>query len=189
LALSLITFELGLWNAWVFLVPSALSLPVFFYLAKVKGAQSPSDVSYSKPMTILCMISKLIYFVALVYSFFLPLSLETVWFYTGVPIAIVGLVGSWVVLLNWAQTDAGRPVTRGLYRFSRNPMYVTNSLLLLGVSSATLSWLFFLITIITVIGAIIFIEGEEQGCIENYGDEYREYMKRTPRWLGLPKSK
>jgi protein-S-isoprenylcysteine O-methyltransferase Ste14 len=110
------------------------------------------------------------------------------WFYVGFPIAVVGLVGCWIVLLNWAQTDAGRPVTRGLYRYSRNPMYVTHSLLLLGVSIASVSWIFLLITIITVVGAFVFIESEEQGCLEHYGDSYREYMERTPRWLGLPRS-
>jgi len=29
---------------------------------------------------------------------------------------------------------------------------------------------------------------EERYCLEKYGDAYRKYMKRTPRWLGLPKS-
>ena len=135
-------FELGLWNAWIFLVPSVLSFPIFFYLAKVKGVQRPSDVSYSNPMMVFCVFSKLVYFVALVYSFFLPLKLGTMWFYVGFPIAVKGLVGCWIVLLNWAQTDAGKPVTRGLYRFSRNPMYVAHSLLLLGVSIASVSWIF-----------------------------------------------
>jgi len=184
----LIEFELGLWNAWIFLVPSVLTFPIFFHLAKVKGVKRPSDVSLSKPKMAFCIFSKLIYFVALAYSFFLPLKLGIIWFYVGFPIAIVGLVTSWIVLLNWAQTKAGKPVTRGLYRFSRHPMYVTHSLLLLGVSIASISWIFLSITIISVIGAVVFIESEEQGCLEHYGDPYREYVKRTPRWIGLPKS-
>jgi protein-S-isoprenylcysteine O-methyltransferase Ste14 len=186
--LPLPDFELGLWNAWIFLVPSALTFLIFFHLAKVKGVKLPSDVSLSKSKTIFCIFSKLIYFVALAYSFFLPLKLGTTWFYVGLPIAMVGLVTCWIVLLNWAQTRAGKPITRGLYRFSRHPMYVTHSLLLLGVSIASISWIFLLITIITVIGAVVFIESEEQGCLEHYGDAYREYMKRTPRWIGIPKS-
>jgi protein-S-isoprenylcysteine O-methyltransferase Ste14 len=28
---------------------------------------------------------------------------------------------------------------------------------------------------------------EEQACLEQYGDSYRDYMKRTPRFLGVPK--
>ena len=184
----LIEFELGLWNAWIFLVPPVLTFPIYFHLFKVKGVQLPSDVSLSKTKRAFCVFSKLIFFLALPYSFFLPLKLGTIWFYVGFPIAMIGLVTNWIVLLNWAQTRAGRPVTRGLYRFSRHPMYVSASLLLLGVSIASVSWIFLLFTIIIVIGGVVFIESEEQGCIEHYGDAYREYMKRTPRWIGIPKS-
>ncbi|WP_455278036.1 methyltransferase family protein [[Eubacterium] cellulosolvens] len=182
-------FELGLWNAWIFLVPSVLTFPIFFHLAKVKGVQRPSEVSLSKPKMVFCLFSKFIYFIALAYSFFLPLKFGNIWFYIGLPIAIIGLVASWIVLLNWAQTRACNPVTRGLYRFSRHPMYVTHSLLLLGVSIVAISWIFLFFTMISVLGAAAFIELEEQGCLEVYGDEYREYMKRTPRWLGMPVSK
>jgi len=37
-------------------------------------------------------------------------------------------------------------------------------------------------------GSSRFYSLEEQGCIEHHGDAYREYMKRTPRWIGIPKS-
>jgi protein-S-isoprenylcysteine O-methyltransferase Ste14 len=29
---------------------------------------------------------------------------------------------------------------------------------------------------------------EEQSCLEKYGDAYREYMDRTPKYIGIPKS-
>jgi protein-S-isoprenylcysteine O-methyltransferase Ste14 len=29
---------------------------------------------------------------------------------------------------------------------------------------------------------------EESSTLEKYGDSYRVYKERTPRWLGLPKS-
>jgi protein-S-isoprenylcysteine O-methyltransferase Ste14 len=28
---------------------------------------------------------------------------------------------------------------------------------------------------------------EESATTKKFGDAYREYMKRTPRWIGLPK--
>jgi len=33
------------------------------------------------------------------------------------------------------------------------------------------------------------VVAEERGCLETYGDEYKEYMNRTPRWIGIPKSR
>jgi protein-S-isoprenylcysteine O-methyltransferase Ste14 len=29
---------------------------------------------------------------------------------------------------------------------------------------------------------------EERTCLEKYGDAYLEYVKKTPRYLGIPKS-
>jgi len=68
-------------------------------------------------------------------------------------------------------------------------MYVTNSLFLLGVSIVSASWAFLLLSIIIAIGAVVFIDIEEAVCIGQYGNAYREYMSRTPRWIGIPKSR
>jgi len=34
--------------------------------------------------------------------------------------------------------------------------------------------------------SFVFVVPEEQACLNKYGDAYREYMNRTPRWLGMP---
>jgi protein-S-isoprenylcysteine O-methyltransferase Ste14 len=68
-------------------------------------------------------------------------------------------------------------------------MYVTSFLVFLGVSIATISWLFVLFLIIFTAGAVAFADFEEEGCLEEYGGTYCEYMNRTPRWIGIPKSK
>jgi protein-S-isoprenylcysteine O-methyltransferase Ste14 len=182
-----IDFELGIWNAWIFMLLSLLTWPLFFRLAKVR-APHPSRTGLSKPRMIFCIFSKLIFFPAVAYSFFLPLKFGTIWFYVGLPITLVGLVASVTVLVNWAGTTPGKPVTRGLYRYSRHPMYVSNSLFLLGVSIASASWVFLLFPIIMTVGAVVFIGLEEQQCLEHYGNVYREYMNRTPRWIGILKS-
>jgi protein-S-isoprenylcysteine O-methyltransferase Ste14 len=93
-----------------------------------------------------------------------------------------------ITVVDWANTPAGQPVTRGLYRFSRHPMYVTEVLLLLGVSLASASWVFLLFPIVVGVGAAHFIKMEEAFCIGYYGHAYSEYMNRTPRWIGIPKS-
>jgi protein-S-isoprenylcysteine O-methyltransferase Ste14 len=41
---------------------------------------------------------------------------------------------------------------------------------------------------IITVGAVVLIGLEEQGCLKHYGDVYREYMNRTPRWIGIPRS-
>jgi protein-S-isoprenylcysteine O-methyltransferase Ste14 len=34
----------------------------------------------------------------------------------------------------------------------------------------------------------IVVPAEERFLLEKYGDAYREYMNKTPRWIGIPKS-
>ena len=181
-------FELGLWNAWIFTVPSLLLTIYFLRLAKEKRAPSPKNVRLSKTKMSFCLFSKFIYFAAVAYSVFLPLKLGTIWFYVGLPITLIGLATSAYVMVNWADTPAGEPVTRGLYGYSRHPMYVTEVLLLLGVSIISASWVFLLFPIIVGVGAAYFIKMEEAFCLGHYGKVYGEYMNRTPRWIGIPKS-
>jgi protein-S-isoprenylcysteine O-methyltransferase Ste14 len=114
--------------------------------------------------------------------------LGTLWFYVGLPITLIGLVALIQALVDWARTPPDELVSRGLYRYSRHPLYVTTSLYLIGVSIASASWIFLLFPIIMTVGAVVFINFEEEECLKQYGDTYRKYMKRTPRWLGLPKS-
>ena len=182
-------FELGLWNAWILMVPSLLVMLLWMLVGAKKTKDDPAESwRLSKTKMAFCAFSKLIYFAAVAYSVFLPLKLGTIWFYAGLPITLVGLVGSIVVLVNWANTPAGKPVTRGIYRYSRHPMYVTEVLLLFGVSIASASWVFLLFPIVIGVGAVYFIKIEEAFTLGHYGKAYREYMNRTPRWVGIPKS-
>ena len=185
-------FEIGIWNAWIFMVPFLLVNLLYFLLMIKKGAPGgPSRVPCKSKTTLLVATSsKIIYLPAIIYSVFLPLKLGTIWFYIGLPITLVGLLGSIVVMMNWAVTPAGEPVTRGFYRYSRHPIYVTGVFMLLGVSIISVSWVFLLFTIIFVVGVTrpYFIKIEEAQCLGHYGAAYREYMNRTPRWVGLPTS-
>jgi protein-S-isoprenylcysteine O-methyltransferase Ste14 len=188
-------FELGLWNAWIFTVPFLLVTLLSMLLMMKKGApggpvRAVQRACKSKTTLLVASLSKIIYFPAVIYSVFLPLKLGTIWFYVGLPITLIGLVGSIVVLVDWANIPAGQPVTRGIYRYSRHPMYVTGVFIFLGVSILSASWVFLLFTIIFGVGVTrpYFVKVEEAQCLGHYGAAYREYMDRTPRWMGLPKS-
>lgn len=180
--------EFGLWNAWILLLPHVLTYPIFFRLARQKAARSPSEGRLSKPMMVFCALSKLIEFPAVAYSFFVPLKLGTAWFCAGLPVALLGFAAYIIVLVNWRNTPAGAPITTGLYRYSRHPMYVSSFMFLFGVSIASASWVLLLVTAVEIVGAVAFIEFEERTCLEMHGELYSRYLKRTPRWLGIPKA-
>jgi protein-S-isoprenylcysteine O-methyltransferase Ste14 len=67
-------------------------------------------------------------------------------------------------------------------------MYVTVFVFLLVISISTASWVFLFFTILLTAASFYFAPLEEQSCLEKYGDTYREYMNRTPRYIGIPKS-
>lgn len=79
-------------------------------------------------------------------------------------------------------------VQDGLYRFSRNPMYVGVLLVVFGQAMLFASirvafygvvlWLFFHLTVVFQ---------EEPHLRRERGPSYEEYCRRVPRWLGWPK--
>jgi protein-S-isoprenylcysteine O-methyltransferase Ste14 len=140
-------FELGFWNAWIFMGPFLLATLLVMILMMKKGAPGGpvrvvQQACKSKTTLLVASLSKMIYFPAVIYSFFLPLKLGSIWFYVDLPITLLGLIGTILVLVDWADTPAGQPVTRGIYRYSRHPMYVTGVLVFLGVSIISALWIF-----------------------------------------------
>jgi protein-S-isoprenylcysteine O-methyltransferase Ste14 len=68
-------------------------------------------------------------------------------------------------------------------------MYVTEVVLLLGLSLMSASWVLLVFPIIIGVDAVHFIKMEEAQTLGHYGAPYGEYMKRTPRWIGIPQSR
>ena len=113
----------------------------------------------------------------------------------GIPILVAGLG-----LLLWCVRDfyvAGRGslapwappahlVTVGLYRFSRNPMYIAVLLTLCGwatmFASRTL-WIY--AAVIAVAFHLRVILGEEPWLARTHGAEWAAYRRQVPRWLGI----
>jgi protein-S-isoprenylcysteine O-methyltransferase Ste14 len=75
-------------------------------------------------------------------------------------------------------------VTDGPFRWSRNPMYLGFSLVLLGGCTAlgTVTPLAALVLFV-VVADRWYIPFEERACESRFGDAYRAYRSRTRRWL------
>ena len=74
-----------------------------------------------------------------------------------------------------------------MFSVSRNPIYLGQFLVCLGVGAACASWIFLVYAAVFLVIANLSASAEESYCLEKYGDAYREYMDRAPRWLGMPK--
>ena len=73
-------FEIGVWNAWIFMLIDLLALPFFFRIAKRRVIPSRDEEFNALPRSNkgLFFSSKLISFIAAIYSIFLPLKLGTI---------------------------------------------------------------------------------------------------------------
>jgi protein-S-isoprenylcysteine O-methyltransferase Ste14 len=75
-------------------------------------------------------------------------------------------------------------VRTGPYRFSRNPIYVSFVLLLLGLAVA-LDTLWLILTLIPAIAfiAVVVIPREERFLEQNFPEQYSSYKSAVRRWL------
>jgi len=183
-------FEIGVWNAWIFMLYILAHTTLLSLLFKnaSKKIGSPSKLPYTESENRINVFRHVILVLAFIYSVFLPLRLVTAWFYIGLPVYLVGLIMYAIVMVNFATTPPDEPVIKGLYRYSRHPQYLTQSLMFIGIGIASASWVFLLFQIITMILINILAIPEERFCLDKYGDAYREYLNRTPRWVGVPRS-
>jgi protein-S-isoprenylcysteine O-methyltransferase Ste14 len=110
----------------------------------------------------------------------------------GFPLLILGfLLGGTAVK---AQYRAGTPVDphlpstalvqSGPYRLTRNPIYLAFVLIASGFALLLNSlWSLSLMPIMTIILDKGMVKREENYLEQKFGEEYRQYKKRVPRWL------
>jgi protein-S-isoprenylcysteine O-methyltransferase Ste14 len=184
-------FKIGVWNAWIFMIwPWVAMLVVRLVGVDVyRRASGQPEMKTSRPYRIASYVSMVIETMAVAYSIFLPLKLGTIWFYAGLTIFLIGLVVLTSATVNFARTPMDVPVTRGIYQYTRHPLYLASLLIYLSVGIASASWVFLLFFVIQSVFMRIAAVEEERFCLEKYGEAYHEYIDRTPRWLGLPKSR
>src|SRR5688572_6403827 len=111
--------------------------------------------------------------------------------WTGVGLALIA--GS---LLVWMFRTLGRNltdtvvtrkqhtlVTTGPYRWVRHPMYASAALAIVGNSLVAANWYLFVVGCLALLLLVIRTRKEEQNLIARFGDDYRNYMQRTGRFV------
>jgi protein-S-isoprenylcysteine O-methyltransferase Ste14 len=177
-------WEIGVWNAWIFMIIIFLCIILTVRIFKGVGekmSHGGEEKKYAKYVA-------LFFFILLIYSIFLPLKLWLMWFYIGLILYVLGLIVLTITVANIATTPEGEPFTKGVYRYSRNALSLGMILVFIGIGIASASWLFLLIVAVLTVITHFMILVEERTCLNKFGKAYRDYTKRTPRWLGIPKA-
>lgn len=181
-------FELGLWNAWILVIPMLI---IFFYTMRVTSVRESGeagDFELTKKEKRIINAVFLSIVVSLIYAVFLPLQLGTTWLYIGLVIYLFGMAFMIIAVRNFASSPRDKVITKGLYSVTRNPEYIGLLLMQIGLGIACISWLYLLLTVMLLILLNANLSAEERYCFYRYGDNYRKYKNKTPRWIGIPKS-
>jgi protein-S-isoprenylcysteine O-methyltransferase Ste14 len=188
-------FKIGVWNAWIcmllLLMPSTL-LPILMAKEKMEK-RSEGDPAWGEmtktAKTAFIITHMVIMPLTFIYSIFLPFKQGTVWLFVGLPICLLAVIMSVLFTISFMTSPADEPITTGIFAISRNPGYFSFFLMCVGIGIACASWVFLLFGLVWIVAWNFGVPYEEQNLIKQYGDAYRDYMERTPRWIGLPRTK
>jgi protein-S-isoprenylcysteine O-methyltransferase Ste14 len=77
-----------------------------------------------------------------------------------------------------------RVVTSGVYRWTRNPMYLGMALAYVGGSFVVNSgWCLVLLPVAVVLVQLLAIRPEERYLTGKFGESYKRYRSQVPRWM------
>ncbi len=133
-----------------------------------------------------------VFFYSLVILSFVDFQSSSLWRYVVGSVLLVGGLGlamRWTGFLGW-RNSFGEPTglkTTGPFSWSRNPVYMATIVGMMGwalvVNSALVSILLSLWALLYIAAPLV----EEPWLECEFGDEYRSYMDRTPRYFRLLK--
>lgn len=144
-------------------------------------------------------IPPFIYIIALVIGialrFWIPLQIFfniSIKHYFGWPFIVVSpILAIWAVKTfrkAGEHEDVRKPtykiVTTGPFQYTRNPMYVSLTLLYIGLAfMINTYWLLLLLPFVLAVLYYGVILREEKYLEKKFGDDYRAYKSKVPRWL------
>ncbi|MDB2477614.1 isoprenylcysteine carboxylmethyltransferase family protein [Alphaproteobacteria bacterium] len=120
-----------------------------------------------------------------------PILNET-WQYIGVGLMLFGFTLIFLVARSFRTNETtiipdGRPSTlmeNGLFAYSRNPIYLSMTIFLLGTALAVGQiWALAIVPVFVLLVRQIWIVKEEESLEAEFGQIYRNYKMRVRRWL------
>jgi protein-S-isoprenylcysteine O-methyltransferase Ste14 len=175
---------LGWLNGWILIGLLYLTyIVVLIVLPKDAVARLYDKSGRSKRHEVAICVGGFFAFVYFGLIVFAPLKIGSAVFIPGIILYILGLAGFVAALLNFKSAPLDQPITSGLYRISRHPQQLMFFVTCIGICIAIGSWLALFIQMVSSVFLHSRILAEEKACLERYGDSYRSYMNRVPRYF------
>lgn len=163
-------------------------LLIRFVLLSILNSKAIQRAAYFAPVQGKEKIAYYIYQISniaiFLYLFFLRIKAEFSWqFYSGLLCYLLGLCLCAITVINFSFPDDRGLNTNGVYKFSRNPMYVAYFIVFVGMALLTQSLALFVVVVIFQISAHWIILAEERWCVAKFGTVYKRYMESVRRYI------
>ncbi len=114
----------------------------------------------------------------------------------GIVIAVVGaiLIATGIAIAVWGVRTLsseqsmgmkGEFVMRGPYRYTRNPQYLGDVLMMIGIILVTDSVMALVTGILAILWFLLAPLAEEPWLREQFGDKYEQYCRKVPRFVSI----
>ena len=171
----------GFWLLMPFLFVRFILLGVLRKEAVERAAHCAPMAGRERIVYYVYQISNIVIFL---YLFFCRVRADlSGWFYSGVFFYGLGLCLCVAAVVCFSAPDGDGLNRNGVYRFSRNPMYVAYFICFMGMALLVQSLVLAAVVVVFQVSAHWIILAEERWCLENFGTEYKRYMGEVRRYL------
>ena len=171
-------------NALLTMIPMSL---IRFGLLRILSKEALRRAAFFAPLIgkekVAFWVYEITTLLILIYLFFLKIRTDSVWFYLGFITYSLGIILYAVAIIDYAKPKTNGINLNGLYRVSRNPMYITYFIYFLGCVLLTQSWILLVLLICFQISVHWIILSEERWCVKEFGEEYIKYMNKVRRYI------
>lgn len=175
--------QVNFFNAWLFTVPIFI-VGIYIAVRHRDTAKRMADMTgYSRKEKAATVSASSAPHLFTLLTIFIPLSPSTVAVVIGAPLYAIGLIGFIAAVASYIKAPPEAPAVHGIYKISRNPMYITALLSYTGIAVMTLNIHLTMLLIVMIVLHHMMIQAEEKACAKRFGNQYRRYMENTPRYL------
>lgn len=167
-----------------------LLLPLFFIrfgLLRIVNRSALKRAAFFAPLEKKAKAAYLLYQISTVFIVIMPLFLkvkaELPFFLMALFVYLLGVGILLISTINFAAPLQNGLNINGLYKFSRNPMYMGYFICFFGCVLSTGSLLLLGAVLVFVVTSHWIIIAEEKWCVEQFGEDYTEYMKKVRRYI------
>lgn len=175
--------ELAVLNAWIGCVPLLVNGALVSILRPAVAKRMADMTGYTRSERLAAIVASLMPYPFMVLSIWTPFSRVLPLVAAGLLVYASGLVVLVSAGVVFYRTPLDRRITGGPYELSRHPIYVSASLMFIGLGVATQGVLLLGLAIVSLYPQHLMILAEERVCNERFGGEYDAYRRRVSRYL------